>query len=101
MSAIKSCPFCKEEGKKSRLICHGGSTTLMSGPLPYYDEDENYHVHDPNRVTRTYSCSNGHYFSYVFYKRCPHCDYNSEYEEKIEKLALCKTGYMASHRTKK
>ena len=83
MAELTKCPLCVEEGKKSKLFCHGSMTTLAGGPPNYYDEEEKLHVHDPNRTTRSYTCSNGHNFSHMFYHKCPNCDYNADKQDEI------------------
>lgn len=73
------CPFCQEEGKKSIVTPHGGTSTLL-GFSTYYDEDGNYHSHDPNKLTKDYSCSNGHKWFETFKPECPNpaCTYGSD-----------------------
>jgi hypothetical protein len=56
------CPICEKEGKKSKVFERGCHSTLMAS-YAYYDEDGNYHYHDPNVTTCEYGCSNGHVFS--------------------------------------
>ena len=56
------CPVCVEKGLKSCVYEGGTQTTLMCGQS-YYDEDGNYHYNDPNTLTTSYSCSNGHRWS--------------------------------------
>jgi hypothetical protein len=74
------CPVCVEQGQRSKVFSNGSTKTLMGGGEPFWDEDGNYHRHDPNRVTSSFCCSTGHYFSETFYKACPNedCDYGSE-----------------------
>ena len=66
------CPECVEEGKKSTIHCLGGSRTLM-GWTQYYDEDGNYHNHDPNHPSMGYRCSNGHTWHVTRKNSCPTC----------------------------
>jgi len=56
------CPVCKKKGLSCIVSVHGGSQTLIYSE-PYYDEEENWHYHDPNTTTSNYSCSNGHRWS--------------------------------------
>lgn len=58
------CPQCVEEGKKSTVYPGYGTRTLI-GNYPYYDEDGNYHDHDPNCSTYRYECSNKHIWSEI------------------------------------
>lgn len=53
------CPKCKEEGRKSTITSCGCTSTLM-GWSPYYDEEGNYHSHDPNGLREQAYCSNKH-----------------------------------------
>ena len=53
------CSACVIQGKRSKVFVHGSSTTLLNW-FPYYDEDGNLHDNNPNKVTTSYSCSNGH-----------------------------------------
>lgn len=64
------CPECQEAGDRSKVIHHGGTSTLM-GWQPYYDEDGYYHSHDPNRTKWSYSCTNGHKWSEKGEQSCP------------------------------
>lgn len=68
------CPVCQEKGLKSNVYPGGGQSTLM-GFTPYYDEEGNYHIHDPNTITFSYSCSLGHKWKEVSKKECPSCEY--------------------------
>jgi hypothetical protein len=54
------CPECVENGQTSKLYTNGNSSTLLGWTSPYYDEDGQYHSHNPNTVTSYYSCSKGH-----------------------------------------
>jgi hypothetical protein len=59
-SALKKfCPECQKEGQRSKVYIGATSVTLMAVHR-YYDEDGDLHVDDPNKMTTTYSCSNGH-----------------------------------------
>lgn len=70
------CPECVKEGKRS-TVSQGMSMTTCMGWAPFYDEDGNYHSHDPNRHETAYSCSNGHYFGESSVVKCPSCDYGA------------------------
>lgn len=63
------CPECEKTGQKSKVYGGFGLTTAMFSP-GYYDEDGNYHHHDPNTTTSKYNCSNGHDFTVVSHKLC-------------------------------
>ena len=53
------CETCKTEGKTSRIF-EGASWKTAMNCRPFYDEHGKRHVHDSNRVTTSYRCSNGH-----------------------------------------
>ena len=53
------CPECVQNNQKSRVKV-GYSTCTLLKFTSFYDEDGNYHNHDPNTTTTHYSCSNGH-----------------------------------------
>lgn len=66
------CPECVESGDRSRVASLGGARNLM-GYTPFYDEDGQYHQHDPNVLTSGYKCSNGHVFTRKSHSPCPTC----------------------------
>lgn len=73
------CPECEKLGIKSTVRHNGGLTTLVSY-FPYYDEDGEYHDHDPNRNTFFFECSEGHEFTTYSTHPCPNpkCDYGKK-----------------------
>ncbi len=75
------CQKCKEEGKESRVQSSGAMSTLLAS-FPYYDEQGRYHSHNPNRVSNSYSCSNGHKFTITGRDKCPNPDCSYGNEEK-------------------
>ena len=72
------CPTCVEESEKSKVYC-GGSTTTLMGYSSYYDEEGEYHCHDPNKISTSYSCSRGHKWGVSKVPSCPApgCDYGA------------------------
>jgi hypothetical protein len=66
------CKECKAENKKSKVYV-GSQTTTLLGWFPYYDEDGEFHNHDPNTITTNYSCSNGHIWSEKTKSKCMTC----------------------------
>ena len=68
------CPECVKNGDRSTVYPKGGSTTCL-GYAPYYDEDGNYHNHDPNHTNYSYECSNGHEWHEKVYRSCSSCDW--------------------------
>jgi hypothetical protein len=50
----------------------------MMGWQPYYDEDGQYHNHDPNWTTQGFRCSKGHNWQTSSQKPCPNCLYGRE-----------------------
>lgn len=69
------CEECKKEGKISRVFDEGSSSTLLNFKR-YWDENGVYHVHDPNKITTSYRCSNGHTFVIKMLSQCPAKDCN-------------------------
>lgn len=70
------CGKCQEAGLKSTIRCGGGTQTAM-GTSAYYDEEGEYHYHDPNTLTMSYTCSNNHVFIMSSNPPCPNekCDH--------------------------
>ena len=64
------CPTCEEQGTRSRVDMGQRFMTLM-GHSPYYDEDGQYHNHDPNTMTIGYGCSHGHHWEEKPRMVCP------------------------------
>ncbi len=73
------CPFCEQEGKKSKVTIGPGGSTLM-GYSVFYDEDGQFHNHDPNTHSVQYACSNGHRFVDKEIRGCPSCNYGRKHE---------------------
>ena len=53
------CAQCETAGERSRVFPGGIDVTVME-VQEYWDEDGVFITDDPNTVTRTYACSNGH-----------------------------------------
>ena len=53
------CEKCKDQGGKSRVY-PGIPTTTSMYYHPYYDEDGNFVDENPNTITWSHRCSNGH-----------------------------------------
>jgi hypothetical protein len=78
------CPVCQEEGLKSSV--KGSDTfTTCAGVQAYWDEDGDYHRHDPNVSTTSYSCSNGHHFTVRTKRGCASCGQGDQKEVEIHK----------------
>jgi hypothetical protein len=56
---------------------NGSSCTTMGGGETFYDEAGERHRHNPNRVTSSFRCSNGHWISTQHGYQCPNvkCDW--------------------------
>lgn len=63
------CPECEKTGEKSIVYTHGISSTLM-GWKPYYDQNGDYHDHDPNKKSEHFTCSKGHIFDIDHTHKC-------------------------------
>lgn len=79
MNVIVKCPVCVEEETKSIVYENGGKCSTKTS-VCFYDEEGEYHSHDPGIVTQNFRCSNGHKFSIKSAIPCPniHCDYGKE-----------------------
>ena len=76
------CKQCKSDGKTSRVYDPGGGFSTLMCDERYYDEQGKWHRHDPNGMTKSYSCSNGHKWAETTYSNCPSCDYNKDRQSK-------------------
>jgi len=63
------CEECQKQGLTSRIYVGGTTATLMAAEY-YYDEEGRYHAHDPNNLTTTFACSNGHHWSETSRDEC-------------------------------
>jgi hypothetical protein len=68
------CPECIRLGLKS-TIRMGGTTTTSMGFSDHYDEDGQFHSHDPNSRCTTFQCSHGHQGVILDSRKCPTCGY--------------------------
>lgn len=66
------CPECGTLAGQSM----GSVSTLMSYN-EFRDENGKWHVHDPNRITGSMLCVNGHTYSYTIPRTC-WCGWTSE-----------------------
>ena len=71
--AQMKCPQCVEKKEESKLTLSITNSTCLAGPSPYYDEQGNYHAHDPNTSFGTFSCSKGHKGKATTWKGCASC----------------------------
>lgn len=64
-------------------------STLMGVPR-YYDEDGVYHVHDRNKHTTSYQCSNGHAWAISVINGCPapDCSFKGESTTQFHDASL-------------
>lgn len=76
------CPTCKDSDQKS-TVRHLWSYTTLLWSNPWYDDEGNYHSHDPNRTTSGFRCSNGHEIRIKGRSPCPQGDYDTETEITI------------------
>lgn len=63
------CPECVKAGQTSRVTVGMSTSTLMSGSS-FYDENGDYHSHDPNTTETDYACSNGHQWQESTRSKC-------------------------------
>jgi hypothetical protein len=58
------CPECEKQSiTPERIYTEPHSLTTDMAWYPYYDSENRYHDHNPNKISREYHCSNGHSFS--------------------------------------
>jgi len=79
------CPECVDTGQRSILSVRGSSTTLLGGGEPYWDEDGVWHMHDWNKHTSSYMCSNGHHILVIRRHSCPAGDFDEQEEVRYLK----------------
>ncbi len=88
---MNKCPTCARLKLKSKLyVARMGTSTLMGGEVPYYDEDGKYHDHDSNRLSVNWHCSKGH-TGYIYYgNKCSNCNFGSKTQihESIDKRTI-------------
>lgn len=70
------CPECERLGLRSRVYDSGSVWWMAEDHIrhnwnPYWDEDDVYHVHNPNIKNKSYECSNSHKFNTKFSDPCP------------------------------
>lgn len=63
------CLECKKLGLKS-VVYEGCCRRTLMAPIVFYDEDGEYHRHDPNITTTSYQCSKGHVWQEDFKSTC-------------------------------
>lgn len=64
------CRKCRDRGLRSFVHERAGGTRTLLACFPYYDEKGREHIHDHNRITSKYECSNGHRFKIKSYEEC-------------------------------
>lgn len=69
------CPECHEKHEKSKVYNMGSTSTLIGGGGEYWDEEGEYHSHNPNTITTSYRCSKGHKWQIEKRRECPAGDY--------------------------
>lgn len=77
------CQECIELGQTSRVYPGASAVTCM-GWQPYYDEDGQYHSHDPNTTITGYRCSEGHTWQRESLPPCPNCLYGRREKQDDE-----------------
>ena len=71
---MPTCEKCNETDVVPKIFNLGTVRTLLDVKA-FYDKGANYHLHDPNRDTTTYRCSNDHDWTEcsVRSRYCPSC----------------------------
>lgn len=63
------CPTCVASGERS-TVTPGYSVVTAMFANSFYDEDGQYHRHDPNSRTTSFGCSNGHEWADSTFPKC-------------------------------
>jgi len=71
------CKKCESENRKSTISIRNCPVTDLVIDQ-YYDQDGEYHIHDPNRIISALICSNGHVWDEEIPNNCPAfgCNWN-------------------------
>ncbi len=77
------CPECKKRGLKSKLNVGPTYGTCMAH-TEYYDEDGKYHMHDPNKYTKSFYCSNDHRGYTETKNKCRSCEYGGDFRYYLD-----------------
>lgn len=76
MAARLLCQECADSDQRSRVDLV--STVVTEWPVAiFWDEDGKKHGHNPNLLTETFRCSNGHEWQSVGFGRCANCDWEA------------------------
>lgn len=65
------CAECVAEGKSSKVYAGYGVTMPMGGAQTFWDERGVMHIHDGDRTSWNYTCSEGHKFMVAEERSCP------------------------------
>lgn len=65
------CAECVSDGKTSKVYQGYGVTMPMGGPQFFWDEKGVQHIHDGDKTSWNYTCSEGHSFSVPVERSCP------------------------------
>jgi len=75
------CPECEKLSLKSELHFANACFNLpCGGPHMYYDEEGVYHVHDNDKRSTQWWCSNKHQGVLRHESKCPNCDFGRKQE---------------------
>lgn len=90
------CQWCVEKGERSTLTPLGYAVTAMP-TRSFYDEDGNYHFHDPNHASGgLYECSLGHRFWAATSGSCRSCSYRPS-EARLDSIRCEASGRSVGH----
>lgn len=64
------CEQCQQEDKTSEIDVGTGAVSTAMAVRYFYDTEGRYHAHDPNWVTITFRCSNGHEWAETSQDKC-------------------------------
>lgn len=87
------CPRCQAVGERSRVQMFPGRRAEVLADMSY-DEDGDYHFHDPNVTLFSWRCSLGHVGTAETMQACPSaakgCNWKGSVEIRADQLSFAK-----------
>lgn len=72
---IRFCPFCRAMGETSMVSTRQTSPVTLMCDDEYFDEQGNYHYHNPNVRGVIKGCNKGHTWIVSYSNKCGFCDF--------------------------
>ena len=64
------CKKCSDQGLKSKMCQQQQTYQRLMAQRSFYDEEGRLHIHDGNRETTKYICTNGHEWTLISFHKC-------------------------------